>query len=202
MPVVTPRGRARREQLLNATAQLVAARGFHAVGIGEIGAAAGVSGAAIYRHFANKQELLVALIDRVIDELLANGREVVEASSDATDALHGLVVRHVDFALRDRAIITVYDQEAHNLPDEHRRRLRRNQRLYTDLWVDALVELRPERDRDHATAVVHGVFGLLNSVSDYRPRLSDAESARLLVGMAEAALRADDVGGRSTATSG
>src|SRR5437870_525952 len=135
MPVVTPRGRARRELLLNATAQLVAARGFHAVGIGEIGAAAGVSGAAIYRHFANKQELLVALIDRVIDELLATGRDIVADASDAESALRGLVEHHVAFALRDRAIITVYDQEVHNLPDEPRRRLRRNQRLYANLWV-------------------------------------------------------------------
>ena len=50
----TPRGRRRHEQLLDATAELVAARGFHAVGIADIGAAAGVSGSAIYRHFRNK----------------------------------------------------------------------------------------------------------------------------------------------------
>ena len=187
MPVVTPRGRARRELLLNATAQLVAARGFHAVGIGEIGAAAGVSGAAIYRHFANKQELLVALIDRVIDELLANGRDIVSEAPDADTALRGLIQHHVAFALRDRAIITVYDQEVHNLPDEPRRRLRRNQRLYANLWVDAVVVLRPDWDRPHATAAVHGVFGLLNSVADYQPRLTDAETAVLLVAMAETA---------------
>jgi AcrR family transcriptional regulator len=187
MPVVTPRGRARRELLLNATAQLVAARGFHAVGIGEIGAAAGVSGAAIYRHFENKQELLVALIDRVIDELLATGRDIVAAAPDAESALRGLIEHHVAFALRDRAIITVYDQEVHNVPDEPRRRLRRNQRLYANLWVDAVAELRSEWDRPRATAAVHGAFGLLNSVADYQPRLSDAETAVLLVAMAESA---------------
>jgi AcrR family transcriptional regulator len=187
MPVITPRGRARRELLLNATAQLVAAKGFHAVGILEIGAAAGVSSAAIYRHFANKQELLVALIDRVIDELLAGGRAVVADAPDAETALRGLVARHVEFALRDRAIITVYDQEAHNLPEEPRRRLRRNQRLYADLWVDAVAVLRPEWDRAHATAAVHAVFGLLNSVADYQPRLSEADAAWLLVSLAESA---------------
>jgi AcrR family transcriptional regulator len=189
MPVVTPRGQARRERLLNATAQLVAGRGFHSVGIDEIGAAAGVSGAAIYRHFANKEELLVALIGRVIDELLANGRDVVATAPDARTALDGLVQHHVEFALRDRAIIAVYDQEAHNLPEEPRRRLRRNQRLYANLWVDALVQAGPDIDRASATAAVHGVFGLINSVSDYDPKLSDTAMTELLTAMAEAALR-------------
>ena len=67
---VTPRGRLRTERLLDATAALVAERGFHAVGIADIGAAAGVSGSAIYRHFRSKQEILVALLDRVVDGLL------------------------------------------------------------------------------------------------------------------------------------
>jgi AcrR family transcriptional regulator len=189
MPVVTPRGQARREQLLNATAQLVAARGFHAVGIGEIGAAAGVSGAAIYRHFANKQELLVALLNRVIDELLENARQVVASAPDADTALRELIEQHVAFALRDRNVIAVYDQEVHNLPEEHRRRLRRNQRLYANHWVDVVLEIRPELTRAQATAAVHGVFGLLNSVSDYDPKLSGDALAALLQTMAEAALR-------------
>ena len=106
---------------------------------------------------------------------------------DEEIALRGLIEHHVRFALRDRAIITVYDQEVHNLPEEPRRRLRRNQRLYANLWVDAAVVLRPEWDRPHATAAVHGVFGLLNSVADYQPRLSDAETALLLVSLAESA---------------
>ncbi len=62
----TPRGRERRQLLLSATVDLVSERGFHAVGIADIGAAAGVTGSAIYRHFKDKTELLVALFDHVV----------------------------------------------------------------------------------------------------------------------------------------
>ena len=52
----------RRLQLLAAAERLFAERGFLAVRLEDIGAAAGVSGPAIYRHFPNKESLLVELL--------------------------------------------------------------------------------------------------------------------------------------------
>ena len=184
----TARGRERRERLLNATAELVAARGFHSVGIADIGAAAGVSGAAIYRHFENKDELLVALFDRVVDALLVGARQVVRDASNPEAALDDLIRAHVEFALRDRAIIAVYDQEANNLPADDRRRLRRNQRLYAQLWEDVIAPLRPDLGDRSVRATVHAAFGLLNSVADFDARLSDAELGELLTTFARAGI--------------
>jgi AcrR family transcriptional regulator len=188
MTTVTPRGLERRERLLQAAAELVARRGFHAVGIGEIGAAAGVTGSAIYRHFDSKQEILVALFDSVVDELLDGARAAVRDADHPRARLRALVERHVDFALRDRSIIAVYDQESHNLPERDRHRLRRKQRVYADVWVDVAEPLRPDLGRPALTAAVHGVFGLLNSVSDHSVRVPESVLAELLSGMAVAAL--------------
>ena len=77
--------------MLDAATELVAERGFHSVGILEIGAAAGVSGSALYRHFANKKELLVAVLYRVIDELLAGAHEVEATVGDPRLGLEELV---------------------------------------------------------------------------------------------------------------
>src|SRR5882672_5262308 len=52
----------RRSQLLSAAERLFAERGFLAVRLEDIGAAADVSGPAIYRHFPNKEALLVELL--------------------------------------------------------------------------------------------------------------------------------------------
>ena len=151
----------------------MAERGFHAVGIVDIGAAAGVSGSAIYRHFRNKQELLVALIERVVDELLSGARGVVDGAVDAGAALDALVHAHVAFALRDRAIIKVYSQEIDQLPEADRRRLRRQQHVYAEIWTDVVAELQPDHSEDEAAAAVHAVFGLLNSVADFTSRVDD-----------------------------
>jgi AcrR family transcriptional regulator len=188
----TARGRRRREQILGATAELVAARGFHAVGITDIGAAAGVTGSAIYRHFPSKQAILVALLDRVVDDLLQGAREAVADTTSPAAALDGLVVAHVEFALRDRALIRVYDQEADHLPDADRRRLRRTQRAYADEWGRVLMAVHPGAPPERARAAVHGAFGLVNSVADYHSELPVDELRALLVAMASAALHASD----------
>ncbi|GMU79958.1 MAG: TetR family transcriptional regulator [Acidimicrobiia bacterium] len=184
----TARGRRTRERLLEATAELVATRGFHAVAITDIGGAAGVTGSAIYRHFASKQDLLVALLDRVVGELLAGARTVVDSTPRASDALDALVTTHVDFALRDRNLIRVYDQEADHLPAADRRRIRRAMRAYAEQWVRVLRTVRPDVDDAAARTAVHAAFGLVNSVADYRSPLTDAQLRNLLVSMTLAAL--------------
>jgi AcrR family transcriptional regulator len=188
MATPTPRGRARREQLVEATASLVAERGYHQVGMDDIGAAAGVSGAAIYRHFTGKQDLLVTVIERAVDALMGRAKAIVRDAPTPAFAVDQLIAAHVDFALTETALITVYDQEAHNLEDVARRRLRRQQRQYTELWIDALDEYVPGSTRDALSVAVHGAFGLINSVADHHRRLADPEVAEMLTAMTRRAL--------------
>ena len=188
MPTRTPRGLARRERLVEATAKLVAERGYHAVGVDEIGAAAGVSGAAIYRHFAGKQDLLVAVIERADDTLMAKAQANAASPLSPIDALEQLVRAHVDFAMSETALITVYDQESHNLDDGPRRRLRRQQRAYTELWIDVLERVMPAESRAALSVTIHGVFGLINSVADHRRQLDDETTTATLHEMARRAL--------------
>ncbi|HEY1738436.1 MAG TPA: TetR family transcriptional regulator [Acidimicrobiia bacterium] len=191
VPAATARGRRTRDALLDATVELVSERGFHAVGIAEIGAAAGVSGAAIYRHYRNKNELLVAVFERVVDELLDGARAVLaEPGLDPAARLAALIDAHVTFALAQRRVIAIYDQEAHNLPPEHRRRVRRQQGAYAALWVDALGAFRSDWTAAECRVAVHAVFGLINSVSDQRVSVSRERQTTLLRTMALATLTA------------
>ena len=67
----------RREQILATAAQLFAARGFHGVSVAEIGAACGISGPALYKHFASKDAMLAQMLVSISETLLAEGRERV-----------------------------------------------------------------------------------------------------------------------------
>ena len=184
----TARGQRTRASLLAATAELVAARGFHAVGISDIGAAAGVSGAAIYRHFANKDALLVAVFESVVGDLLEGARTAIEAHATAEATLCAFIDAHIQFALANRTVIKVYDQEAHNLPAPDRARVRRQQRSYANLWFRTVGEVNPTWSEADIAAAVHGVFGLINSVADYRINGTAAQHAARLRTMAEGAL--------------
>ena len=136
--VPTERDRAkadRQSALLREAARLFADRGFSGVSLEELGAAVGISGPAVYRHFAGKQALLGAILVRVSEGLRDGGLEVVEAGGDARERLAGLVRFHVDFALGQSDVIRVQDRELANLVEDDRRAVRRLQREYVETWV-------------------------------------------------------------------
>lgn len=72
----------RREQLLEAGARLIADRGFLGMRLDDLGAAAGISGPAVYRHFPNKEALLVELLVGISQRLL-DGGSAVAAEADS-----------------------------------------------------------------------------------------------------------------------
>lgn len=63
----------RREQILREAARLFAERGFHGVGVDEIGAAVGISGPGLYRHFPGKDAMLAELLVGISERLLCGG---------------------------------------------------------------------------------------------------------------------------------
>src|SRR6202035_1855019 len=100
----------RRSKLLAAAERLVAERGYLAVRLEDIGAAAGVSGPAIYRHFPNKESLLVELLVGISTRLLDGARGVRSDQTDAAAALNGLIDFHLDFALGEPDLIRIQDR--------------------------------------------------------------------------------------------
>jgi AcrR family transcriptional regulator len=155
----------------------------------EIGAEAGVTGAAIYRHFDSKSAVLVALFDQVIDRLLAQAQEIARADADPADALSRLIAGQVEFVVAERELAQVYYHEIHNLPEADRRRLRRKQRLYLEEWVHLLTELREDLPDTEARGVVHAAIGAIQSALFHNSGLPDDRLRRLLAASAEAVLR-------------
>ena len=130
----------------------------------DIGSAAGVTGPALYHHFAGKEAMLVAALIPVSEGLLHGGKERVSRHpGDAHAALTDLIEFHVEFALANPAVIALHLHELDRLPEEPRRQIRRLQRLYVEEWVTVLGTLRPELEAGEARVLAHSAFGLMNS---------------------------------------
>jgi AcrR family transcriptional regulator len=160
---VRTRDPARKDRILAAAADLVASSGYHAVSMADIGGAAGITGSGIYRHFASKSALLVALFDQAIDGLLRDERQIVQDVRDLRRALLLLVQGQVDFVIADRELAIVYHNEINNLPAADRRRLRRKQRLYLEEWVHLVDELHEGLTDSDARTLVHAAIGAIQS---------------------------------------
>ncbi len=169
----------RRDQILAAAAELFARHGFHGVGIDEIGAAVGISGPALYRHFRSKDAMLGEMLTSISDILLAGGLERRDRTEDPAKLLGELVAFHVDFALDNPALITVQERNLGNLTEPDRRRVRAQQRRYVEVWVQAIRDTAPPLDEPAARAAAHAVFGLINSTPHSRYLGRDAMATML-----------------------
>ena len=156
----------RRSALLAAAERLIAEKGFLAVRLEDIGAAAGVSGPV---------ELLVGISTR----LLAGAQAVVAEAPNPGAALDGLIEFHLDFALGESDLIRIQDRDLDNVPTSAQRQVRRAQRSYVEVWVSALRDLDPQLDESDARLMAHAVFGLLNSTPhSMKPRAADPGRSR------------------------
>lgn len=177
----------RRDQILATAARLFAERGFHGVSVHDLGAACGVSGPALYKHFSGKDDVLSQSLVAISEHLLEGGRRVAAAGGAPAETYAELVAFHLDFALGSPELIEVQEREWRNLQPEARERVRDLQRAYIDVWVDVLRALRPGLDRPAARAAAQALFGLLNS-TPHSARLDRAAMRDLLQALARGAL--------------
>ncbi|MFD2419282.1 SACE_7040 family transcriptional regulator [Amycolatopsis pigmentata] len=178
----------RREQILAAAADLFAHHGFHGVGIDDIGAAVGISGPALYRHFRSKDAMLGEMLSSISQFLLDGGTARTGDAEDPERTLDALVEFHVDFALRHPSLIVVQERNLANLTDADRKQVRALQRRYVEVWVRAIRDAVPGTGERQARSAAHAVFGLINS-TPYNRHLDDTELADLLRRLALGALR-------------
>ena len=128
----TRRRGSRRLHIVSAAADLFAADGYPAAGMDQIGAAAGITGPAIYRHFDSKAAILAAVFDGIIDAVTAPPSPPA-APADETDPaaspaavvdpaaqLLTLVRVYAGAVASRRQLMGVFVREVHHLPPEHR----------------------------------------------------------------------------------
>jgi len=187
------RGAARREAILTAAAQLFAERGYAAVGMDDIGAAAGVTGPAIYRHFGAKATVLTAVFDRVIDAVAidhdSTGGLPVDDDADPATQLRQLIHAYASAVSSRRRLMAVFIREVHHLPPEDGELLVERQRVLVGRWRTLLAQAQPEWDAERVRTAVHGAFGMLNAVGTFASPLTDRELAAQLSELAQAALQ-------------
>lgn len=163
-----PRGLAptsRREALLAAATRLFGEHGYPAVGLGDIGAAAGIAGPSVYRHFATKTDLLLAALHRGNEALWLGLHHALARATDTDDALSRLAADYTAFVAANPEIVSVLVSQTIHVPAPSRDELRRSQRAYLAEWVALLTASRPDLPAAEARVLVHAALALINSLA-------------------------------------
>lgn len=102
--------------LIAATVEVMAVHGYHGTSVRDIAAAAGTSPALLYHHFGSKQALLVTVLDRGLDVLVAATEEALDlAGGDPADRLRAVVGAHVRVHLDSRRESLIGNSELRSL---------------------------------------------------------------------------------------
>src|SRR6185369_17076202 len=133
----------RREMVVAAAARLFHERGYRGTSIEDIGAAVGMTGPAIYRHFASKEAILAELVARSFERAERDVFGAVHGVRTPRDGLMEIVRRTVVHAIEETDLVALAEREGRNLSPDLRKRIGRSQRVIFEAWLEALRAVRP-----------------------------------------------------------
>lgn len=101
----------KRQLILDAATHVFAERGFFAAQVADIARRAGIASGTVYLYFKSKDDLLISLFDRTMQEAIRDGREALESVADPTDRLRRIAHMHLERLGRDRDLAIVFQVE-------------------------------------------------------------------------------------------
>ncbi|HET6507949.1 MAG TPA: TetR/AcrR family transcriptional regulator [Baekduia sp.] len=158
----------RDREILDAAAALFYEKGFHGVGVDQIGERVGISGPALYRHFSGKDEILATLLNETLDELITAAAPMYD---DPRADLERLIRHHVEFSIEHRHLVNVYQREVRSLVDPWRRQYTRRMQQYASRWEDAITRSFPDASSERIAVATQAAIGLIHSVTFWPPQV-------------------------------
>jgi len=138
-------GRPGEEAILSAAIAVMAEHGYHGTSVRDIAERAELSPAALYYHFASKQEVLATIMERGIDRLLMRTRTALaEAGEAPEDRLSAIVEVQVLFHLESQGATLVGTSEMRALEEplrsKHKAKRQQQQRLFDQVVADGVAQ--------------------------------------------------------------
>jgi AcrR family transcriptional regulator len=128
----------RREAIIDASARVFARRGYHATGIAELCEANELGKGALYHYIGSKEQLLAAIHDRVMDEVMAGADRVAAVGGTPSAQLRMLGEELLDVIHRYPDHVWVFLHEFPALTGERASRFRARRKEYEQRVEDVL----------------------------------------------------------------
>jgi AcrR family transcriptional regulator len=129
-PRRNPKWEARRQEIVDTSAHVFAQRGYHATGLTELCAANELGKGALYHYIESKEELLAAIHDRVMDEVMAGADRAATMEHSPTEQLRTLGVELLDVIRRYPDHVWVFLHEFPALTGDRAEQFRIRRREY------------------------------------------------------------------------
>ncbi len=101
----------KRQLILDAATHVFAERGFFAAQVADIARRAGIAAGTVYLYFRNKDDVLISLFERTMEEAIREGRDALEGLTDPAERLRRIARLHLERLGRDRDLAIVFQVE-------------------------------------------------------------------------------------------
>ena len=161
-----------RDDILDAAAQVIRIKGFHAASMADIAEAVNLQKASLYHHVSSKQEILLALLDRALEMLTARISPIVSQPIPADEKLRQMIRVYLQSLAENPDLSSVLLFEHRSLDRKSHARHVPNRDTFESLWHAVVREGVHEKifaGSDTGLAV-RGLMGILNwTLTWYRP---------------------------------
>lgn len=131
-------GRSVRENILAAAVQLFAEYGYHAAPLRDIARITGIQAASIYYHYANKEALLVEIMETHMRQLNAGLERILHEQRDPLIRLYQAITNHIRLHTTYKSEFFIIDTEIRSLEGDNRRYILAMRDHYESLLQDLL----------------------------------------------------------------
>ena len=169
MAAIAPK-EAVKDAILDATDRLLAQFGYRKMTVEDIAAEAGIGKGTIYLHFSSKEEVVLSHIDRIVERLRDQLKEIARSDAPAAERLRLMLLTRVLFRFDS---IQHYTQSLNDLLAALRPGLLRRRAQYFESEAQIFAEVLTDGKRsgefsfddEHATA--HALLQATNGLLPY-----------------------------------
>jgi len=162
----------RRGHVLNAACQLFYENGYASASMRDLASAVGVTQAAIYYHFANKEEILFALIEDFNHRLHSVLSDAFACADDPADGLRAAIKAHILLGRSCYREFKLVTEDKQKLTGDFAAQMRVRERQIFDLYRESITAIHARREGPCLDAAVcaFNIFAMINFVFKwYRP---------------------------------
>ncbi len=161
-----------RQKIINAAIDLFYEYGYQKASLRDLSRKVGLTQAAIYYHFRNKEEILYTVIEKASNDLYFTLKSCLAGKKDAIEELRDAILQHILSIKQGRKGAKIIIEDKRFLSGELNKLVKEKERAIFYLYKNHLVELQRTKriEAGDLTAATFGILGTINWLYHwYRP---------------------------------
>lgn len=161
-----------RQEIINAAIDMFYEFGYQKASLRDIADRVGVTQAAIYYHFRNKEEILYTIIEKFSNDIFFTIKSALSGKGTPVEKLREAICQHISSIKTEKKGAKIIIEDKKFLSGELNKLVKEKEKVIYNLYKNHLGELQKNREINECdlTVATFGILGMINWLYHwYRP---------------------------------